>query len=119
MTTALTIDLEEILLETEIDSLPFASSNSSYVQNFIRAIIEADGAAVFVGKKDTYFPDPVSMTENEMEEFIDFWVSEQDRSLFEEDKDYQSRNEISSAVYDAAVEIDSEIIEKILAAIKQ
>jgi len=118
MSTALYIDLETVLTEDEINSLPFATYRGrGAVMDFIRAIQASGGGPVYCGVGDSYFPDFVTMTQNEMEEVVDFWVEEQ-KTTFNEDC-WQSRSAISEGVYDATVEVDSEIVEKILNAIDQ
>lgn len=102
------MNLESLLTELELNSLPFPVECDRFCSDLIRAVKNADGGAVYVGGKDDFFSEPYSFTSSEFEDYIDF--------LHSESIDPPSRAEFSALVYGAAIEVDSSIVKKILSA---
>jgi hypothetical protein len=104
------IDLTEILTQEEIDSLPFSPYSEVFASDFIRACKLAKNEPIYVGKKDNHFPDPVSMTDAEMQAHAEFMHKEAQSSNLDYE---QSLDSYLSEIYEAAQAIDVEIVRKV------
>lgn len=110
-TTTARIDLTELLTADQYESI-FGISDR-YESDLIEAVKRSNGGSVYQGSEDTYFPDPVFLTKDEVLFHAKFM---RDEALKISDN-VAPIEAVETEVWDATEEVDEEIVDQIWVAI--